>query len=185
MYQRIPIVLFLLMLAAVSASAGSRGVHMSLSDAVAEVIAGADSISSESWLLNEVEQAELADRLGGDDGAPEYEIYSGFLDGVLVGRAVILVRPGFHGPIRLAVGIDPTGNVAAVRIVADVEVRGRHISRSRFLKQFLGATSDRPPRIGSDIDAITGATGSSLAVVEGVAEALHSIDLRFGSEQGE
>lgn len=124
-------------------------------------------------------------------GADEYNekqlgsltYYEAITDGSLTGR-VLLVRPsGYGGPIDLLVGIK-AGKVSGVEVLQMKETPGfgDKVSTPKFIKQFLGKSADDPVAIREDIDAVTGATITSKAFINGVREALdRNRDLEAGS----
>jgi electron transport complex protein RnfG len=89
---------------------------------------------------------------------------------------VIMVSPsGFGGEIDMAVGVDESGAVTGVSIVdmSETSGLGANASRESFRSQFAGRSgSVALSKEGGEIDALTGATVTSTAVVQGVNAAL-------------
>lgn len=98
---------------------------------------------------------------------------------VTTGIAFITSQPGLHGPIALIVGMEPDGRVRDVAVMAFQEKRGKPVKEKSYLKQYVGKTSKDPLSPGKDIDAITGATKSSLAVTIAVKKALILYDVLY------
>lgn len=92
-----------------------------------------------------------------------------------VGYCVEVSPNGFGGAISLMVGVNPNGKVTGVTVLDHSETPGlgAKAENSDFLDQYVG----RSGRIvvGSDINAITGATITSKAVTEGVNTAMTAV----------
>ena len=93
------------------------------------------------------------------------------------GFAVEVSPNGFGGQIHMMVGIDHSGNVTAISIISHAEtpslgaVAAENSSKGiAFRDQFAGLSDTAS--VGSEIDAITGATITSKAVTDGVNKAL-------------
>lgn len=93
------------------------------------------------------------------------------------GYALEVAPNGFGGQIHLMVGIDHTGKVTGVAVISHAEtpslgaVAGENSSKGiAFREQFVGLSDTAA--VGSEVDAITGATITSKAVTEGVNLAL-------------
>ena len=108
-----------------------------------------------------------------------YEAQSG---GQVVGYAVSVSASGSHGTISMMVGIDMDGAVTGVSIVTNSEtsnigskVMGNEplTNGTGVLDQFIGkSAADGTLSVGSNVDAITGATVSTKGVTTGVNAAL-------------
>ena len=104
--------------------------------------------------------------------------------GGISGYAFPAETPGFQGQIRMMVGMDKDfKKITGVRIVENVETPGlgNRITDKGFLGQFIGLRGDRlivllknqpPAKAENEVEAVTGATISSRAVVNGVNEAV-------------
>ena len=119
--------------------------------------------------------------MGGDDEPVYYEAYDD--EGKLVGYAFFVVKEGSQGPILLAGAIDLDYNVIAIKVVRHSETPGlgARIKESAFQNQFLGLTTGElhlSPE--GKIDAITGATVSSQAVVDAMRNKIGEIQLEVG-----
>jgi electron transport complex protein RnfG len=125
-----------------------------------------------------------------DDMTTAAASYSTTLEGVYTvtdsgsdaGYAVKIVASGSQGNIEMVVGVDTKGAVTGVSIVSSAETSGIGskvmtnqplANGTPVLDQFIGKTaSDQPLKVGSNVDAITGATVSSKGVTKGVNGAL-------------
>ncbi|MCI2055659.1 MAG: RnfABCDGE type electron transport complex subunit G [Oscillibacter sp.] len=112
-----------------------------------------------------------------------YEVQDG---GSTVGHAVKIIAAGSQGNIEMVVGVDADGVITGVSIVSNSETSGIGSkvmantalpSGTGVLDQFIGkATSDQPLKVGSNVDAISGATVSSKGVTKGVNGALAAVE---------
>lgn len=67
-----------------------------------------------------------------------------------------------------AIFYDQSKNIKGVRVLLYREDYGGEIASKRWLRQFEGKTADSPILIGNDIQGISGATISYLAITKGV-----------------
>ena len=108
-----------------------------------------------------------------------YEAQSG---GQVVGYAINVEASGSQGIISMMVGIDTDGAVTGVSIVTNAETSGIGskvmgneplANGTGVLDQFIGkSAADGTLAVGTNVDAITGATVSSKGVTTGVNTAL-------------
>ncbi len=111
------------------------------------------------------------------DTVDDKEIYLVYRDEGLVGYCVFLTVTGFGGDVDMTVGINGELSTCGVKIVNMSETPGvgTKVKTPDFLELFDGLSHEDP--IG-DVDAISGATISSTAVMDGV-KAAHEIDFDF------
>ena len=91
------------------------------------------------------------------------------------GYVVRVSANGFGGAIDMMVGIDNNGTVTGISIVSHSETAslGANCTRADWQAQFVGAQEAQSvSKDGGQIDALTGATVTSRAVIEGVNTAL-------------
>ena len=104
--------------------------------------------------------------------ADDHDVYLAVRDGVWVGYCVSVAPEGFGGPIEMLVGITPDNAIKGIRVISMSESKGfgsRVTTDPKFLPSFVGLSGE----IGlDDVDALSSATVSSTAVVNGVNEAL-------------
>lgn len=104
---------------------------------------------------------------------PRDQIFVG-LDaaGQVVGYAALGSAPGYGGPIETLVGVDPAGQILGVKIVTQRESPGffRLVKNKDLPGQYAGLAVTDPLALGTDLDAVTGATVSA----EGVANAVNA-----------
>ncbi|MGM0366278.1 MAG: RnfABCDGE type electron transport complex subunit G [Actinomycetota bacterium] len=108
------------------------------------------------------------------DFKQEDEIYYILQDGQEIGYAFIARGSGYGGEISIMVGLDSDLLINGVSIVSHIETPGlgSRIEEEEFTNQFKGlGAGDLALEIeGGQIDAITGATVSSQAVVLAIRE---------------
>ena len=102
-----------------------------------------------------------------DETSGEYALLK---DSVAIGQAQMVQAIGYGGTIDVLVGIDPDGKLRGIRIISQQETPGlgAKITEAAFLDKFIGVAIDELnlSRDGGSIDAITGATISSRAIVD-------------------
>jgi len=108
----------------------------------------------------------------------ELDLYTVFLDGNNIGFAFVAVASGYGGPIELIISLessllfDDEITIHGLSVVSHSETPGlgEKIVEASFSDQFTGVLVDDVAltKDGGSIDAITGATVSSSAVVETV-----------------
>lgn len=96
--------------------------------------------------------------------------------GNVFGYAVSVSPSGFGGNIDMIVGIGTDGKITGVNITALSETPGlgSRVNDANYLSQYNGTGGKLA--LGSDIDAISGATISSRSVLAGVNRALAAVD---------
>lgn len=101
-----------------------------------------------------------------------------------VGYCVEVSPNGFGGAINLMVGISPSGKVTGVTILDHSETAGLGAKADSpdFLGQYIGKSGKIV--VGSNINAITGATITSKAVTEGVNTAMTAV-IKYNAEGGQ
>jgi len=116
-----------------------------------------------------------------------YEEYDGeFSDTVKTVYTVgdsycVTVTPnGFGGEIEMMVGIDPDGRIKGIRILEMSETPGLGTKvDGEYLTAYNGLSGSIT--LGRDVDAVSGATVSSKAVLAGVSAALEAYDIIAGT----
>ena len=127
-------------------------------------------------LTDEMTAATLA---GGGTLTEAYEVLVG---GAPAGHALKIVASGSQGSIEMMVGLDAEGAVTGVSVVKHAETAGigtkvvdnePNNAGVGVLDQFVGkSAADAPLNVGSNVDAITGATVSTKGITAGVNAAL-------------
>jgi hypothetical protein len=101
-----------------------------------------------------------------------YPIFTVLRGETVLGHVVVVEEIGKHRPITFAVGVDATGRVADVAVLAYREPYGGEIRHRRFLDQYRGKTLADPLQPYRDIRNITGATLSVEATGRAVRKAV-------------
>lgn len=133
--------------------------------------------------------AEMLSTLFPDMDSFKYDkatgMYTIFSHGTIIGHAFTAQGHGYGGAIDILIGLRPDNHtLQGIRIISQQETPGlgAKIVEPSFLDQFKGISTDQIAlaRNGGKIDAITGATISSSAVVEGVRKA---IEQKLGNQE--
>lgn len=97
-------------------------------------------------------------------------LYRGLANGAPVGYAATVTVTGFGGPIEVTVGLNPEGEVVGLNVggsaFAETAGLGTKAKEPAFTGQFIGKQT--PVTLKKDVDAISGATITSSAVVKAV-----------------
>jgi electron transport complex protein RnfG len=117
----------------------------------------------------------------------EDDIYTIYSDGTEVGYAFLAVGKGYGGEISILVGLKDENTIKGITIISHTETPGlgSRIAESSFTDRFAGLNiADVALRQeGGQIDAITGSTISSRAVINAVrTTAMEKVKLLKESE---
>jgi len=106
----------------------------------------------------------------------ESGLYTPLTEGESLGHAFMATATGYGGTIDILIGLEPDATLRGIKIISQQETPGlgAKIIEGSFLSQFKGLSVNEVAlsRDGGKIDAITGATTSSSAVVNAVKEAI-------------
>jgi electron transport complex protein RnfG len=110
----------------------------------------------------------------------EEDIYTIYSNGAEIGYALEAVGKGYGGDIDILIGLKDETTVKGITIISQGETPGlgSRISESSFISEFAGLNIEdiALKQDGGQIDAITGATISSKAVVNTVrTEAMEKV----------
>ena len=150
--------------------------------AMSAVAADPDNTTfAETPLENTQAMIDAATAAGGTLG----DIYEAQVNGESVGYAITVSASGSQGTIEMMVGVDAEGTVTGVSIVSHSETSGigtkvmdnePTASGVGVLDQFVGkSAADGTLSVGTNVDAITGATVSTRGVTTGVNAALAAV----------
>lgn len=144
-------------------------------DAMAQVVSDASSFQA----VAEIPQAAL------DAAAAAGGTLTELYDGQDAGYVLKVVASGSQGNIEMMVGVDGDGVVTGVSVVDSSETAGIGTkvtgneplaSGTGVLDQFIGkSAADGTLAVGSNVEAITGATVSTRGVTTGVNAALAAV----------
>ena len=155
---------------------------------VAAALAAVNSYTAPIIAKQKEEKTQLAIEavLPGGGEAVEFEDATGMVTALYAsdsGWAVQVTTNGFGGAIDMMVGIDKTGNVIGISIISHAETPSLgavaaedNAAGEAFRSQFAGLSGTLAvSKDGGTVDAISGATITSRAVVEGVNAALQCV----------
>ena len=117
----------------------------------------------------------------------EDDIYTIYADGTEIGYAFLAVGKGYGGDIDILVGLEDETTVKGITIISHTETPGlgSRVAESSFTDMFRGLNiADIALRQeGGQIDALTGSTISSRAVIDAVRNtAMEKVELLKESE---
>ena len=100
-------------------------------------------------------------------------------DNIIIGFASVVETPGYGGTMKLLVGIDTEKKLTGIRLMEHTETPGlgANAVKPEFYNQFNTLSFDELgiKKEGGEIDAITGATITSYAVIDGVKQAYSEV----------
>ena len=83
---------------------------------------------------------------------------------------------GYHGPIHILVGLDPTGRLTGVVVDYDSEPYGYFsVEPEKFAAQFKGKNVRDPFRVGADVDAVSRASISISSATRAIRDSSRMI----------
>ena len=135
-------------------------------EAMLAVVADPDNTTfSESPLENTQAMTDAASAAGGTLG----DIYEVQVNGEAGGYAVTVSASGSQGTIEMMVGVDASGAVTGVSVI-------NHSETSGIGTKVVGkSAADGTLTVGTNVDAITGATVSTRGITTGVNAALAAV----------
>ena len=153
---------------------------------MAAALAGVNAITEGkiAAAMAEKTQKAIAEVVPGDDAREiRFTDGSGLVHAVYQtsgGYAVQVAPSGFDGEITMMVGVDYTGKLLGISIISHTETAGlgavaaaNNAKGEAFRGQFVGLKGKQAvSKDGGEVDALTGATITSRAIVEGVNAAL-------------
>ena len=137
-----------------------------------EAKAKADQAAAMKVVLEAEEFTELTDDITNENVTGVFEAKTGEND---AGYVFQVNSSGYGGKIQLMVGINGEGAVSGIKILSHTETPGlgSKAEDPTFTSQFKGLPAETELAVGSDIQAITGATITSKAVTNGVNTAIN------------
>ena len=108
-------------------------------------------------------------------------VHEAYSDGQLEGYAFLIKTSGYKGPIAMTLAVNAGGSINSLVINSQSETAGlgNKITEPSFLNQFMGLAADEQS-FDADIDAVSGATISTNAVLSGVRQALQYANAHLG-----
>lgn len=119
-----------------------------------------------------------------DDFERSEDIYNILKDGQTIGYAFRGTGDGYGGDINILIGLNSDKTIKEIVVLLHTETPGlgSKITESAFLDQFVGLSLEeiKLSKEGGRVDAITGATISSEAMVSGVKQAIEEMLSELG-----
>ena len=173
---------FLALALAVLLSSASRAtVFYSQKTAFALAFPEATRVDSQTFILTE-EQAEQIERTGRSELPTRLvTIHRGWKDETLLGYAHIDVHTVRTKPEALLVVLSPNAEVTDTRVLAFHEPL-EFMPAGSWYEKFIGRGWNSDLRVGFDVDAVTGATLTTWATVDGVRRMLAYYQVLLQSE---
>ena len=114
--------------------------------------------------FNVIEDGEVLDR------DLVLEAYEGVKNDEVVGYTVRVNPQGYGGAVEMLIGVSADGSITGIKIGTHSETPGlgSKIADASFIDQFIDQTVEEDFAISQNVEAISGATISSTAVVKGV-----------------
>ena len=158
-----------------------------ITSVMAAALAGVNSITADKIAAATAEKTQkaIAEVLPGASNAEQIRFTdtTGLVTAVYQadgGYAVQVVPSGFDGEITMMVGVDNEGKVLGISIISHTETAGLgavaaadNAKGEAFRSQFVGLGGKLSvSKDGGEVDALTGATITSRAIVEGINAAV-------------
>jgi electron transport complex protein RnfG len=160
----------------VGARARAETSYYSTRALLAEFFPKSERVTFRTFAIEGSLRARLAERLGYAPPRDHYNVFVALTHGKVDGYAVVDDENGLHQPITFATRLSPRGVVERVEIMVYREPRGDEVRDPRFRRQFEGKTAESKLRINQDLDAVSGATISSVSLATGVRRAAILVD---------
>ena len=167
--------------------AGAAATSAADADATASSTADADATASGTADADATASGSVDGTSGSSLVANNLTIYRGLdANGNTAGIAMAFEANGYGGPIRMIVGVDPAARkLTQVKVLEHSETPGlgARITEPAFLRQFENKSIDDAFAAKQDVDAIAGATVSTIAVASTIKAALSEVEteLRGGA----
>ncbi len=107
----------------------------------------------------------------------EDSLFKILLQNEILGYAYLGKAPSMKDIFDYVVLFNPDLSVKKTKVLIYRENHGRQIGSQRWLKQFIGKTSENSLEYGTDIDAISGATISAKSMTKAVNGVLEKMKL--------
>jgi NosR/NirI family transcriptional regulator, nitrous oxide reductase regulator len=97
-------------------------------------------------------------------------IYAAYQGNQIIGYVSIGQANGYGGPFEAAVGVDLEGNVTGFAIVDHKETPSflKRVQSSNLIKTLIGKSYQEAFQLDQDVDGVSGATYTSIAIAEAV-----------------
>ena len=150
-----------LLLAALTPAPAEAQQYFKKSELLGDMFPTAERVEPVTLQVTPADQRRARAELGGRVPNEAYTWYRATADGETVGWCLFDDQLGQPEPITFGVQLDPAGTLVRIEVVTYREDRGAEIRSRRFRRQFEGKGASDPIKLGSDIQAVSGATYSS------------------------
>lgn len=161
----------------------SGGIVAAVHALTASVIDENEAKAVENAILRIFPEAESFEReeLVPKDAAVK-QLYRLKREGETAGFAAIAVTRGFKDEISLCIGVSPSGSLVGVYVIENSETPGvgTRVCEEEYLSDYIGLSGQ--VRFGEGIDAVSGATVSSRAILKIVNIVLNEVSSPEGEE---
>lgn len=110
------------------------------------------------------------------------ELYSGIFAAKDAGQETIGYvgigeADGYGGPLRMAVALDPSGQIIGAALIDDKETPSYldRVFDTSYVEDILGKFYDQPFEIGNDLDGVTSATYTSAGIANAIRKASRQV----------
>lgn len=170
------------------------GILLLICALIAVMLAGVHRLTREAIAAHKAEKIEnaicaiFADSSVTEGSVPagHKQVLSAYIvekNDAIVGHCYTVSANGFGGAVELMVGIDTVGKICGVEVIEHSETKGigSHVLTDNYLSRYNGKYGNLA--LGADVDAYTGATVTSKAVLSAVNAALaaHTAMLEGGT----
>ena len=95
----------------------------------------------------------------------------------IVGYVAVGQADGYGGPMRVAVAVDSEGTVEGITIIDHQETTAyfQRVTQTNLPESLVGKKYSDPFSLGQDVDAVTGATMTVIALAESVSSGARSV----------
>jgi Na+-translocating ferredoxin:NAD+ oxidoreductase RnfG subunit len=170
-----------LLLAVFVAENATAKVFYSQSEALELAFPDAEEVASKTFVLDDDQVAQIETLAKCELDSKLVRIYTGMLEGEVLGYALIDVHNVRTLPEAFMVVLNPAGEVRSLRVLAFHEPL-EYKPTSRWYSQFDNQSIEAPLRVGGDIHGVVGATLSTRATTRGVRRALAYYEVLLESE---
>ncbi|MGH7803242.1 MAG: FMN-binding protein [Candidatus Binatia bacterium] len=173
--SRRPILLLVVLALGLAGGARADEVYLTPEEAPAAVFPDADRFERSSVEATEDLRTRVRTRLGKLNPTVwerRYPMAVAYRGDEPLGTSIVVEEIGKHRAITFVVGVDPSGEVAGVAVMAYREAYGGEVRSRRFLAQYRGKSAEDALMPGDDVRNLAGATLSARAIGRGVKKAI-------------
>ncbi|MCB9094677.1 MAG: FMN-binding protein [Halobacteriovoraceae bacterium] len=130
--------------------------------------------TKETFSLSDSQKSELKKAVP-DAQETSFTFYYGKNEADEMQKACTIVsQMGKEGPMSVGICFGNDSKISTVKVLQFSEDHGKKVAEDSFLSQFKNKDAKQPLQVGKNVDAITGATYSTNAVVEAVSKSQYA-----------